>query len=70
MRLNLNLDCDRLHIEANNHRKLRQNLGYRDLYDEHYYKIQTLKDNVSLLTVDSRIVIPIGLGGSLFIFYN
>ncbi len=50
VRLDLNWDYDRLQDEVNNHKKLRQMLGHSDWYDEYYYEIQTLKDNVSLLT--------------------
>lgn len=50
VRLNLNWDYDRLQDEANNHKKLRQMLGHSDWSDETYYEIQTLKDNISLLT--------------------
>lgn len=50
LRLDLNWDYDRLQDSANNHNKIRQMLGHPDLSDEHYYELQTLKDNVSLLT--------------------
>ena len=50
VRLDLNWDYDRLQDEVNNHKKFRQMLGHSDWYDEYYYEIQTLKDNVSLLT--------------------
>ncbi len=50
VRLDLNWDYDRLQDEANNHKKLRQMLGHSDWFDEYYYEMQTLKDNVSLLT--------------------
>jgi hypothetical protein len=48
-RLNLNWDYDRLGEMANQHRTLRQMLGHRP-EDETGYHVQTLKDNVSLLT--------------------
>lgn len=50
LRLDLNWDYDCLQDSANNHNKIRQMLGHPDLSDEHYYELQTLKDNVSLLT--------------------
>ena len=50
LRLNLNCDYDRLHELANNHKTIRQMLGHSTFADEHEYKLQTLKDNVSLLT--------------------
>lgn len=50
LRLDLNLDYDRLHNEINNHKQIRQFLGHPDFSDEYYYHLQTIKDNVSLLT--------------------
>ena len=50
IRLDLNCDYDRLHELSNNHRVLRQMLGHSDFADETYYNLQTLKDNISLLT--------------------
>ena len=49
VRLNLNWDYDRLQEMANQHRTLRQMLGH-GVEDGTYYQLQTLKDNVSLLT--------------------
>lgn len=50
LRLNCNWDFDKLHDIANNHFLLRQMLGHT-LYDvEEQYKLQTLKDNISLFT--------------------
>ena len=49
VRLNLNWDYDRLQEMANQHRTLRQMLGH-GVEDATYYQLQTLKDNVSLLT--------------------
>lgn len=49
-RANLNWDYDRLQEMANQHRTLRQMLGH-GLADEDYeYPLQTLKDNLKLLT--------------------
>ena len=50
LRVNLNWDYDRLHEMANNHKTIRQMLGHVISDDEHAYKLQTLKDNVALLT--------------------
>lgn len=49
LRVNLNMDYDRLHELANQHRTLRQMLGHglRDNGDE--YKLQTIKDNAALV---------------------
>jgi hypothetical protein len=50
LRLDLNIDYDRLHELSNQHRTLRQMLGH-GLYDEdNEYAYQTLVDNVGLLT--------------------
>jgi len=50
LRLNLNWDYDRLHEMVNNHKTIRQMLGH-GLIDECYsYNLQTLKDNIKLLT--------------------
>lgn len=50
LRLNLNWDYDRLHEMANNHKTIRQMLGHGLVDDELSYELQTLKDNVGLLT--------------------
>ena len=50
LRLNLNCDYDRLHDLANNHAKIRQMLGHGPLDDQKEYRLQTIKDNVSLFT--------------------
>jgi hypothetical protein len=50
LRLNLNCDYDRLHNLVNNHKTIRQILGHGVVDDRHDYYLQTLKDNVSLLT--------------------
>jgi len=50
LRLNKNWDYDRLHEMVNQHRTIRQMLGHGVEDDGEYYHLQTLKDNVSLLT--------------------
>jgi IS5 family transposase len=52
LRLNLNCDYDRLQELANNHRTIRQMLGHGLTDEDWHYGLQTLKDNVSLLTRD------------------
>lgn len=50
-----NIDYDKLHNLANNHKLLRQLLGHSgaEIWSSlPYYQIQTIKDNVSLLTDD------------------
>lgn len=50
LRLNLNHDYDRIHDLANNHKTIRQMLGHGLIDDELEYNLQTVKDNISLLT--------------------
>ena len=50
LRLNLNWDYDRLGEMVNEHRTIRQMLGHGVVDDGARYHVQTLKDNVSLLT--------------------
>lgn len=50
LRLNLNGDYDRLHNLVNDHKTIRQILGHGVVDDQFCYYLQTLKDNVSLLT--------------------
>ena len=52
LRLNLNWDYDRLAEMANNHKTIRLMLGHGSFNDDYEYKLQTLIDNVSLLTPD------------------
>lgn len=49
LRLDLNIDYDRLHELVNKHITIREMLGHGAFEDVHYHH-QTLKDNVSLLT--------------------
>jgi hypothetical protein len=65
LRLCCNWDYDKLMEIANNHHKLRLMLGHSSLYDDYYYPLQTLKDNVSLFTPEvldriNRIVVEHG----------
>ncbi len=50
IRLDLNIEYDRLDEMVRNHKTIRQMLGHADFFDTTNYKLQTLKDNVSLLT--------------------
>jgi IS5 family transposase len=50
LRLDLNMDYDRLHNEVNYHQQIRQMLGHSVFDYEGNYQLQTIKDNVSLLT--------------------
>jgi uncharacterized protein YfkK (UPF0435 family) len=52
LRLNCNWDYDKLHDISNNHKTLRLMLGHGIWDKDGYYALQTLKDNVSLLTPD------------------
>ena len=66
-RLDLNWDYDHLHGQVNNHRTLRQMLGHANIFDTHYYHLQTLKDNVQLLTPElldkiNQVVVEAGHG--------
>jgi transposase, IS5 family len=50
LRLSCNWDYDKLHEIANNHITLRQMLGHGLMDSNYQYKLQTLKDNISLFT--------------------
>ncbi len=50
VRLVRNADYDYLQDLVNHHNTLRQMLGHSDLTDKKYYELQTIKDNVRLLT--------------------
>ena len=52
LRLCCNWDYDKLMEIANNHRILRQMLGHGIMDQDYNYALQTLKDNVSLLTLE------------------
>jgi len=73
VRLGCNWDYDKLHEMANNHMTIREMLGHSadDWKGKYYYQLQTLKDNVRLITPNvleelNRIVVKAGhnlLGG-------
>ena len=49
-RINLDWDYDRLVEMANNHKTIRRMIGHGTFTDDYEYKLQTVKDNVELLT--------------------
>ena len=64
IRLNSNLDYDKLKDLADYHRKIREMIGH-SIFDETPYALQTLKDNVTLLTPEaldeiSQVVVQAG----------
>lgn len=68
LRLNLNWDYDRLVEMGNNHKTIRFMLGHSSFGDDYEYKLQTIKDNVSLLTpeiLDAINVVVVEAGHSL-----
>lgn len=73
IRINCNWDYDKLQEIANNHRTLRLMLGHGMVDSDYHYALQTLKDNVSLLTPDilERInTIIVEYGHRLFLKKN
>jgi hypothetical protein len=50
LRLNCNWDFDKVHEMANNHHKLRQMLGHSEADFDSNYALQTIRDNLVLLT--------------------
>ncbi len=65
LRLNCNCDFDKLHELANNHRTLRLMLGHAEADIDSLYALQTIKDNVSLLSPEildeiNQVVVPVG----------
>ncbi len=65
LRLCGNLDYDKLQELANNHHRLRQMLGHSLWGEQAHYSLQTIKDNVALLTPEilqdiSRVVVAAG----------
>ena len=70
LRLGLNCDYDRLHELANEHRTVRALLGHGDWQDNYQYALQTLKDNVVLLTEEmlleiNTIVVSAGVNATV-----
>ena len=68
LRLGLNCDYDRLHDLANEHKTIRAMLGHGSWQDEYLYGLQTLRDNVVLLTeemLEEINVIVVKAGHSL-----
>jgi IS5 family transposase len=66
IRLDLNIDYDRLHELVNHHNTIREMLGHGAFEDVSYHH-QTLKDNVSLLTPElldeiNQLVVQAGHG--------
>lgn len=66
LRLNLDWDYDRLHDRVNNHKTIRAMLGHPE-FDEYYYQLQTIEDNIRLFTPEildriNQIVIEAGYG--------
>lgn len=53
LRVNCNIDWDRMHSLANNHSEIRQIMGFSDWIEKPQFSLQSLKDNVSLLTVET-----------------
>ena len=50
LRLNCNWDYDKVHEMANNHHKLRQMLGHNETDIDSNYALQTIRDNIALLS--------------------
>ena len=54
LRLSLNIDYDRLMELANNHITIRQMLGHGGIFNaDHHYALQTIKDNIGILSADT-----------------
>lgn len=67
LRLNCNCDFDKLHELANNHRTLRLMLGHAETDNDSLYALQTIRDNISLLTPQildeiNQVVVSAGQG--------
>jgi hypothetical protein len=50
LRLNCNIDYDKVHELSNNHRNLRLMLGHDETDTDSLYALQTIRDNIALLT--------------------
>lgn len=67
LRVDLNWDYDHLMEQVNQHRQIREMLGHPDIFDKYAYSLQTLKDNVRLLTPEllqaiNEVVVKAGHG--------
>jgi hypothetical protein len=65
LRLNCSWDFDKVHEMANNHTKLRQMLGHSKKDFDSFYALQTIRDNITLLTPEildeiNQVVITAG----------
>jgi hypothetical protein len=68
LRVNCNIDWDLMHSLANNHDEIRQMMGITDWIDKPQFSLQSLKDNVSLLkveTIDKINLIGVNAGQKL-----
>jgi hypothetical protein len=73
LRLNCNWDYDKVHEMANNHQKIRQMLGHSGNDFHAVYPLQTIKDNLVLLTpatLDCISQIVVAAGHSLVMRKN
>ena len=52
IRLGLNIDYDRVHELANQHKTIREMLGHSGWFDETVYTLDTIKNNLRLFTPD------------------
>ncbi len=64
IRLTCNIDYDQLQELSNQHKTIREMLGH-SIFDEKYYPLQTLKDNLMLFTPDildriNKVVVEFG----------
>ena len=65
LRVNINADYDRVLELANEHKTLREMLGHGILDAEDEYALQTIKDNLTMMTPEvlqeiNRIVVKLG----------
>jgi len=68
LRLNLNWDYDGLTEKDNNHKTIRMMPGHGTFADDYEYKLQTLKNNVALITPeipDKINIVVVGAGHSI-----
>ena len=65
LKLNADIDFDKLHELANNHKNIRLMLGHSSLDWDHLYALQTIRDNIALFTPEildklNQVFIPYG----------